>query len=112
MIKKTFSTLKMGLWNVGGLISKQFNKTTDAEFLRKNYNLDLLFLVETHLGPDHNISKIGSYYCNLICRPTTKANNRYFGGLAILCKQSIKPHIKNSNPNYKWVKLEKRLLWI
>ena len=46
----------------------------------------------------------------LICRPKTKTNNRYFGGLAILCKQSIKPHIKilkNSNPNYQWVKLEK-----
>jgi hypothetical protein len=36
----------MGLWNVGGLISKQFNKTTDPEFLRKFYNFDLLFLVE------------------------------------------------------------------
>ena len=79
----------MGLWNVGDLISKQFNKTTDPEFLRKNYNFDLLFLVETHL-----FKKMGSYYCNLICRPKTKANNRYFGGLAILCKQSIKPHIK------------------
>jgi hypothetical protein len=44
MIKKTCSTLKMGLWNVGDLISKQFNKTTDPEFLRKNYNFDLLFL--------------------------------------------------------------------
>ena len=84
----------MGLWNVGGLISKQFNKTTDPEFQRKNGNFDLLFLVETHLGPDHNISKIGPYYCNLICRPKTKASNRYFGGLAILCKQSIKTHIK------------------
>ena len=48
MIKKTCSTLKMGLWNVGDLISKQFNKTTDPEFLRKIDNFDLLFLVETH----------------------------------------------------------------
>ena len=45
----------MGLWNVGDLISKQFNKTTDPEFLRKIDNFDLLFLVETHLEPDHNI---------------------------------------------------------
>jgi hypothetical protein len=49
MIKTTCSTLKIGLWNVGGLISKQFNKTTDPEFLRKIDNFDLLFLVETHL---------------------------------------------------------------
>ena len=69
-------------------------KNHNPEFLRKIDNFDLLFLVETHLGPDHNISNIGSYYCNLICRPKKKANNRYFGGLAILCKQSIKPHIK------------------
>ena len=52
MIKKTCSTLKMGLWNVGGLISKQFNKTTDPKFLRKNYNFDLLFLVETQRRGD------------------------------------------------------------
>jgi hypothetical protein len=49
-----------------GLISKQFNKTTDPEFQRKIDNFNLLFLVETHLEPDHDISKIGSYYCNLI----------------------------------------------
>ena len=42
----------MGLWNVGGLISKQFNKTTDPEFLRKNDNFDLLFLVDSfRAGP-------------------------------------------------------------
>jgi hypothetical protein len=52
-------------------------------FTRKIDNFDLLFLVETHLGPDHNISKIGSYYCNLICRPKTKANNRYFIGVSL-----------------------------
>jgi hypothetical protein len=61
-----FGLLGLCLWNVGGLISKQFNKTADPEFLRKIDNFNLLFLVETHLEPDHDISKIGSYYCNLI----------------------------------------------
>jgi hypothetical protein len=51
IVESNYSALKMGLWNVGGLISKQFNKTTDPEFLRKIDNFDLLFLVETHLGP-------------------------------------------------------------
>jgi hypothetical protein len=63
---------------------KRYKNVTDPEFLRKIDNFDLLFLVETHL-----FKKMGSYYCNLICRPKTKANNRYFGGLAFLCKQSI-----------------------
>jgi hypothetical protein len=59
-------------------------KTTDPEFLRKIYNFDLLFLVETHLGPDHNISKIGSYYCNLICRPKTKEDIKMFTAVAYI----------------------------
>ena len=100
----------MGVWNVGGLINKQFDKTTDPIFLKHIENFDLMFLVETHLGHEHNITKIGPFYCNLICRAKTKANNRYFGGLAILCKQEIRPYIKilkNSNPNFQWIKLEK-----
>lgn len=112
MIQKNFcSALKMGVWNVGGLISKQLNKTTDPKFLEQIDKFDILFLVETHLGYEHIISKIGPFYCHLICRPITKANNRYFGGLAVLCKHEIRPYIKilkNTNPNYQWVKLEKQ----
>jgi len=105
-----FSSIKMGFWNVGGLITKQNNKIEDPLFFKQIEKFDLLFLAETHLGYSCNISKIGSFNCTLICRPLTKSNNRYFGGLAILCKPTIKPYVKilkNSTPDLQWVKLEK-----
>jgi hypothetical protein len=40
-------------------------------------------------------------------------NNRYFGGLAILTKSHIRPHVKiqkNTNPDFQWIKLEKSFL--
>jgi hypothetical protein len=47
----------MGFWNVGGLIKKQHNKMLDPLFLKQINNLDLVFLVETHLGYNSNIGK-------------------------------------------------------
>ena len=70
-----------------------------------------MFLAETHLGYDSNITNIGSFHCHLICRPVTKYNNRHFGGLAILRKPSLKQHVKilkSSIPDFQWMKLEKQ----
>ena len=71
---------------------------------------DLVFLAETHLGYNTDIQKIGSFHYHPICRPQSKHNKRHFGGLAILRKAEIKPYVKilkNTNPEYQWVKLEK-----
>lgn len=45
-----------------------------------------------------------------MCRNVSKHNNRFFGGLAILCKEFLKKHVKilkNTNSEFQWVKLEK-----
>jgi hypothetical protein len=73
---------------------------------------DLVFLAETHVGYDSGIKHIhvGQFLYHLICRPVEKANNRYFGGLAILRKPYLKDCVKilkNTNPDYQWIKLEK-----
>lgn len=104
------SSLKMCFWNIGGLISKNQNKTLDPIFIKEIESFDLVFLAETHIGPDTCINKIGPFKFHLVCRKMTKSNRRFFGGLAILYKEGIKNHIKilpNSNPDYQWIKLEK-----
>ena len=69
----------------------------------------LVFLAETHAGPNLNFSKIGSFHCHDICWKQSKHNKRYFGGLTVMIKNKLKPYIKirnNTNPDYQWVKLE------
>ena len=39
MITKTLGSIKMGFWNVGGLISKTYEKTEDPIFLKKDREL-------------------------------------------------------------------------
>lgn len=110
-IRTSFNTsIKMCFWNIGGLISKTNDKTADPLFLKEIGKYDLVFLAETHLGYNANVHNIGPFHYHPICRAASKHNRRHFGGLAILRKTSIKPYVKilkNSNPEYQWVKLEK-----
>lgn len=106
----TISTLKMCFWNVGGLKSRGNDKTSDPLFIKSIERYDLAFLAETHLGHDSQVTTIGSFLYHPVCRAVTKSNNRYFGGIAILRKPSLKTHVKilkNTNPDYQWIKLEK-----
>ena len=105
-----YSSIKMGFWNVGGLMSKSYNKLNDAIFLKQIEKFDIIFLAETHVGHDQCIHKIGNYYCHFVCRSASKHNNRTFGGLAMLCRIEFKPHIKilkNTKSDFQWIKLEK-----
>lgn len=106
----TRSSIKMCFWNIGGLKTRHYDKTTDPLFLKEINKYDIVFLDETHIGDGNNIQNIGPFNCHFICRNVSKRNNRFFGGLAILCKPNIKNHIKilnNSNPDYQWVKFKK-----
>ena len=105
-----YSSIRMGFWNVGGLLSKTYNKMTDATFLNQIEKFDIIFLAETHIGHELQNYKIGNYYSHFVCRSASKHNNRSFGGLAMLCKKEFKPHIKilkNTKADFQWIKLEK-----
>ena len=88
-------------------MSKEGNKIDDPFFINKIDKYDLAFLTETHIGYDTNIPIIGNFICYIVCRPKTKANNRYFGGIAILIKKELKPHIKVLENTYSDFQLEK-----
>lgn len=106
----SFSTLNICCWNVGGLITKGCDKTSDPLFLKSIEKYDVVLLVETHVGYNSPIHGIGTFHYHPICRPVTKYNNRFFGGIAILRKPHVKDHVKiltNTNPDYQWIKLSK-----
>ena len=96
-----FSDLKMGFWNIGGLVSKNINKLEDDLFLAEIQQHDVICLAETHIGNDQKIAVEG-YHCYTVCRPKSK-NNRHFGGLAILTKKDIKQFVSilpNTHKDY------------
>ena len=104
------TSLKMCFLNVGGLKNKEGSKLEDLFFINKMNKYDIVFLAETHIGYESNIHRVGTFYVYQICRPICRPNNRYFGGLAILTKSHIRPHVKiqkNTNPDFQWIKLEK-----
>ena len=104
------TSLKMCFLNVGGLKNKEGSKLEDLFFINKINKYDIVFLAETHIGYESNIHRVGTFYFYQICRPICRPNNRYFGGLAILTKSHIRPHVKiqkNTNPDFQWIKLEK-----
>lgn len=104
------STLRMCFWNVGGVYTGGLDKTNDPIFLKSIEKYDLVFLAETHLGYNSTIKNIGPFHYHPICRYVTRANNRHVGGLAVLRKPHVQNHVKilkNSNPDYQWIKLDK-----
>ena len=100
--------LKLCFWNIGGIKSKIFDKSKDPNFLSEIKDFDIVFLAETHVGYEDNISFPDFRYFP-ICREKSK-NGRHFGGLGILYKPYLKPGIKIlpiSNLNYHWIILKK-----
>ena len=101
----------MCFWNIGGLKSKNIDKTKDPLFLKEIEKFDIVFLAETHVGApslpkgkgndvhvggENSKSRIGPFLFYPVSREITKCNNRYFGGLGILCKESIKKTCKTN----------------
>ena len=95
--------IKLCFWNIGGLKSKTPNKLSDPIFLQHIYKHDIILLAETHVGYGEAVNIPGYHYFP-ICRDQSK-NGRYFGGLAILYKNELKPGIKLlpiMNSNFHW----------
>jgi hypothetical protein len=90
------------------------NKAEDSIFLKNIEPYDIMFLVETHIGYNSKIHNIGNFHYHSICRNVSN-NNRHVGGIAILIKSYIKPHVKilkNTNVDYQRVNKTGKDLWI
>ena len=91
-------------WNIGGLK----DKLEDELFLTEIKGNDIILLAETHIGHNQKISLEG-YFCYQVCRPVS-GNGRFYGGLAVLIKSHIRPHVsilKNTKKDFQWLKFDK-----
>jgi exonuclease III len=103
-------TLRVTCWNVNGLYkrSQDYCKLEDESFKDAVNSYDIIGLVETHTGPDDDISLEG-FSTSQINRPKNKKANKFSGGLAILIKNDIKKgtRIIQAGMSSIWLKLDK-----
>ena len=86
----------------------QYNKISDPSYVNELTSYGITFLSETHTGLENHIDVEGFQHIP-ICRPIAR-NNRYYGGLAVLIRKSIRSGItilKNTSSEFQWMKLSK-----
>ena len=85
--------LTIGCWNINGIYEKvnnvKINKLEDETFLNVLKRFDILCLQETHIGPNDKPTIPEDYVPVPHCR-SISSNNRYFGGMLLLIRKSIK----------------------
>ena len=102
------NNVKICYWNIGGLNTNGINKLHDDAFIHEIQSYDIIILAETHIGYNTIVNIDGFNYFPL-CRQVS-ANGRFYGGLGIFRRSSLKDHIKILPGPYKdfqWVKIEK-----
>ena len=88
-----FNNLTVGCWNIQGVMEKvnssKINKIEDPIFEKILKKFDILCLQETHLSQDDDVPKFDGYVPIPHCRKLS-GNNRYFGGMLVYIKTSIR----------------------
>ena len=98
MISKCiFNNLALGCWNIEGADEKinsvKISKLSQKFFQDLLKTFDIFCVQETHLSKYENIPIIEGYDATPQCR-NISGNNRFFGGMIIYVKSSIKNGIK------------------
>ena len=102
------NSIRVCHWNVGGIFTHGENKLNDKLFLKEVQNHDLIILSETHVGYNTDLHIDGFTYFP-VCRDIS-SNGRFYGGIGIFRKNSIKEHIKilaSTSKDFQWMKIEK-----
>ena len=89
--------LTVGCWNIEGLYEKvngiKLCKLDEPTFLNRLKSFDILCLQETHVPQGEIIPKIDDFHITPHCRGKS-ANNRYFGGMLLFIRRTIKKGVK------------------
>ena len=92
-----FNYLAVGCWNIEGVYEKvnsiKVCKLNDISFQNTLNKFDILCLQETHLSPEDIIPEFKGYVFKSHCRKIS-GKNRYFGGIFIFIRESIKNGVK------------------
>ena len=102
------------MWNVEGLFV-DINKTKlcklyDPAVIERVSSFDILALQEIQCGPSETQGLSVHGFCMLPFHRKMSANKRYFGGMMILIRKSLRKGIKivdNFNSDKVWIKLDK-----
>ena len=116
--KYKYTFAKIANWNINGIYQKvnnfKINKLEDPLFLDILKAHDILCLQETHCGQnDMPSDHIPLYDAIPHCRKIS-SNNRYFGGMLLLVKKTIRKGIKvthTDDPDILGITLNKEFFW-
>jgi exonuclease III len=104
------SILSILHWNCNGLnLQSDKCKLDNHDFYQSITDHDLVLLSETHCHATDSITVKG-YGCFQLNRSACKGNNRSYGGLAVLYRNSLRRGIKfldHKNVDYVWIKFLK-----
>jgi len=99
-------------WNIDGVKYKignaSYSKLDDDENINELSQHDILLFVETHSSHKDQLDMDG-YRAVKNVRPKSKTSNKFYGGLAILTKHSIRKGIKYlpiTSTEFMWIKLD------
>ena len=92
-----FNHLTVGCWNIEGadenINSVKISKLDQSPFLDTLKFFDILCIQESHLSEEDNIPKVDGYETTPHSRKRS-GNNRFFGGMVVYVKTSIKNGLK------------------
>ena len=98
MKSNRFSFLKIGTWNIEGAYFKinnyYINKLRDEEFVKHALDHDILCIQETHCGPHDVPTRHLTEFASIPHSRKISANNRFFGGMLLLVRKSIRAGVK------------------
>jgi exonuclease III len=85
-VMKHFNNIALACWNIDGLFARiegqRFCKLNDDSFLNAISMLDIVCLIETHCGPQENLTLDGFQVYHKH-RPKSPNATKHFGGIAI-----------------------------
>ena len=97
MVPCLLNHLTMGTWNIEGIYVKingdKICKLDDPTFQNIVKKFDLFCLQETHVPNEETIPSFNNFSIIPHCRKKSR-NNRYFGGMLIYIRNSIKKGVK------------------
>lgn len=107
----TMPYIKIGCWNIQGIVSNDADKTRDPLFLKEIEGFDIIGLTETHtVEGQHDNIKIEGYHTICFHRPKHFKAKHGSGGITILVKHTLRSGVKmypSKNKDYVWLKLGK-----
>ena len=107
-MKKYYSSVNIGYWNINELVSKQVDKSIDELFKRSINNSDIVGLAE--VKSDISNCDFDDHIPHYVERKSNKGNQKY-GGLGILIRKSLRKGVKYltlSSTEYQWLLLDKK----